>query len=100
MRFHYVINILLYRTSKRLSSTRKFLPHRPRWSSQYSHIMKSCSSSDDIPMFILDKIGFSPNETMEVKRVYLKTEHGYTFNINKLSIEISCHLFLKKQYRT
>ena len=29
----------------------------------------------------MDKIGFSPNKTMEVKRVYLKTEHGYTFNV-------------------
>ena len=29
----------------------------------------------------MDKIGFSPNETMEVKRIYLKTEHGYTFNV-------------------
>ncbi|XBI53403.1 hypothetical protein VPH35_035637 [Triticum aestivum] len=32
-------------------------------------------------IFVLDKIGFSAMETMEVKRVYLKTEHGYTFNI-------------------
>ena len=32
-------------------------------------------------VFVLDKIGFSPDETMEVKRVYLKTEHGYTFNV-------------------
>jgi hypothetical protein len=32
-------------------------------------------------IFVLDKIGFSAMETMEVKRVYLKTEHGYTFNV-------------------
>ena len=31
--------------------------------------------------FVLDKIGFSPNKTMEVKRVYLKTEYGYIFNV-------------------
>ncbi|XP_073361031.1 uncharacterized protein [Aegilops tauschii subsp. strangulata] len=32
-------------------------------------------------IFVLDKIGFSAMETMEVKIVYLKTEHGYTFNV-------------------
>ena len=69
-----------YFFQKRLPSTRKFLSHRPRWSSQCSHIMKSFSSSDDISyMFI--KIGFSVIDDMEVKRVYLKTEHGYTFNV-------------------
>ena len=30
-------------------------------------------------MYVLDKIGFGPMETMEVKRVHLRTKHGYTF---------------------
>ena len=29
----------------------------------------------------MDKIDFKDIETMEVNRVYLKTEHGYTFNV-------------------
>ena len=30
-------------------------------------------------MYVLDKIGFRTMESMEVKRVHLRTEHGYTF---------------------
>ena len=30
-------------------------------------------------IYFLEKIGFSLTETMEVRRVHLRTEHGYTF---------------------
>ena len=43
----------------------------------------------------MDKIGFSAMETMEVKRVYLKTEHGYTFNV-KLYNETRTHILNAK----
>ena len=32
-------------------------------------------------MYVLDKVGFSTMETIEVKRVHLRTEHGYTFAV-------------------
>ena len=43
----------------------------------------------------MDKIGFSPNKTIEVKRVYLKTEHGYTFNIKLYNQETYTHFECK-----
>ena len=32
-------------------------------------------------MYVLDKTSFSTMESMKVKRVHLRTEHGYTFAV-------------------
>ena len=49
-------------------------------------------------IFVLDKIGFSRNKTMEVKRVYLKTEHGYSFAAKLYNSDTYTH-FECKQWR-
>ena len=43
----------------------------------------------------MDKIGFSVIDDMEVKRVYLKTEHGYTFNVKLYNGDTYTHFECK-----
>ena len=46
-------------------------------------------------IFVLDKIGFSVIDDMEVKTVYLKTEHGYTFNVKLYNVDTYTHFECK-----
>ena len=49
-------------------------------------------------MYVLDKIGFSTMENMEVKRVNLRTEHGHSFLAKLYNTHTYTH-FECKQWR-